>query len=141
MRIIYQNDKGEVSVIIPAPDCRYSMEELSKKCVPEGKNYKIIEDSDLPKDRFFRNAWEYDDEEGITVSFTKAQELTKERLRAERLPLLQEQDYLFLIALEKGEDTKQIVEEKQRLRDITSKVELCKTLEELKTLNCKGIVK
>jgi cysteine sulfinate desulfinase/cysteine desulfurase-like protein len=56
---------------------------------------------------------------GITIDFTKATEITKERLRQERKPLLEAQDVLFQRALESGTDTKSIVAEKQRLRDIT----------------------
>ena len=67
---------------------------------------------------------------------TKAKEITKERLRAERKPLLEEQDILFMKAQEAGSDTTTIVAEKQRLRDITNSVDSCTTTDELKTLNC-----
>jgi cysteine sulfinate desulfinase/cysteine desulfurase-like protein len=56
---------------------------------------------------------------GITIDFGKAVEITQNRLRAERKPLLEAQDVLFQRALEQGTDTKAIVAEKQRLRDIT----------------------
>lgn len=68
----------------------------------------------------------------ITVNFTKAQAITKDRLRAERTPLLQEQDVAFQRALESGADTTDIVAEKQRLRDITKLVDEATTVEELK---------
>jgi hypothetical protein len=51
-RIIYQNETGGVAVIIPAESV-----ELALKDVPEGVDYEIIEESSLPADRFFRNAW------------------------------------------------------------------------------------
>ena len=70
---------------------------------------------------------------GITINFTKATEITKERLRAERKPLMDAQDVLFQRALESGADTKAIVAEKQRLRDIT-KISVT-TLDELKELS------
>ena len=69
---------------------------------------------------------------GITVNITKAKEITKDRLRAERKPLLEEQDILFMKAQESGEDTTAIVAEKQRLRDITNQVDSMTTVEELK---------
>lgn len=72
----------------------------------------------------------------ITVNFTKAQELTKDRLRAERQPLLEEQDVAFQRALETNADTTAIVAEKQRLRDITLLPDACTTLDELKALSC-----
>ena len=57
---------------------------------------------------------------GINIDFGKAVEITQDRLRAERKPLLEAQDVLFQRALESGTDTKAIVAEKQRLRDITN---------------------
>lgn len=58
-RIIYPNDNGGVSIIIPAPECGLTIEEIAVKDVPEGKPYKIVDVSDIPSDRTFRNAWEY----------------------------------------------------------------------------------
>ena len=55
----------------------------------------------------------------IAVSLTKAKNITKDRLRVERKPLLEAQDVLFMKAQEAGSDTSAIVTEKQRLRDIT----------------------
>lgn len=59
-RIIYTNDDGGVSVIIPSPNClkEHSIEEIAAKDVPAGKPYKIISVEDIPTDRTFRNAWE-----------------------------------------------------------------------------------
>ena len=69
---------------------------------------------------------------GITVNIDKAKVITKDRLRAEREPLLEEQDVLFQRVLESGADTTAIVAEKQRLRDITNQVDSMTTVEELK---------
>ena len=69
---------------------------------------------------------------GINIDFTKATEITKERLRQERKPLLEAQDVLYMRATELGSDTSAIVAEKQRLRDIT-KISVT-TLDELKAL-------
>jgi len=73
------------------------------------------------------------DDSVITINFDKAVEITQSRLRAERKPLLEAQDVLFQRALESGADTKTIVAEKQRLRDIT-KISVT-TLDELKGLS------
>ena len=72
----------------------------------------------------------------ITINLDKAKEITKERLRQERKPLLEEQDIQFMQAQETGNDTTAIVAEKQRLRDITNQVDSCTTTDELKALNC-----
>jgi hypothetical protein len=70
----------------------------------------------------------------ITINFDKAKEITKERLRAERTPLLEAQDVAFQRALEEGADTTAIVAEKQRLRDITNLADQATTLDQLKAL-------
>ena len=56
-RIIYPTDNG-VAIIVPA-DCGLTIEEIADKDVPEGKPYKIVDVADIPTDRTFRNAWEY----------------------------------------------------------------------------------
>lgn len=58
-RIIYPTDDGGVAVIVPAPECGLTIEEIAAKDVPAGKPFKIVEDSEIPADRTFRNAWEY----------------------------------------------------------------------------------
>jgi hypothetical protein len=69
----------------------------------------------------------------IIVNIDKAKDITKDRLRAERKPLLEAQDVAFQRALEDGSDTADIVTEKQRLRDITDQVDTMTTVDELKT--------
>jgi hypothetical protein len=59
-RIIFPNDEGGVSVIVPAPDCGLSIEEIARKDVPVGKPYQIIGVSEVPSDRTFRGAWIYE---------------------------------------------------------------------------------
>jgi hypothetical protein len=71
---------------------------------------------------------------GITIDFTKAQSITKDRLRQERAPLMLAQDVAFQRALESGTDTTAIVAEKQRLRDVTKMADTATTLDELKAL-------
>lgn len=132
MKIIYPNDTGGVSIIVPSLHWKGTMEELAQKDAPKGKPYKIVEDSEIPSDRAFRDAWE--NYEAITVSLVKAKEITKERLRRERKPLLEEQDILFMRAVETSQDKSAIVIEKQRLRDITALVDDATTLDELKGL-------
>ena len=68
----------------------------------------------------------------MQVNFSKAQDITKDRLRADRKPLLEAQDILYMRAQEAGSDTSAIVTEKQRLRDITEQVDSMSTLDELK---------
>ena len=61
-RIIYKNDDGSISIIIPA-DCGLTVEQIAQKDVPTGLNYKIVDVSEVPSDREFRDAWTIDDAE------------------------------------------------------------------------------
>ena len=56
-RIIYPTDEGGVAVIVPAVSV-----ELAMKDIPEGKPYQIVDVSEIPSDRTFRDAWEYSDD-------------------------------------------------------------------------------
>lgn len=56
-RIIYPQETG-IAIITPSGDL--SLEETALKDVPSGVKYKIIDASDLPQERDFRGAWEYD---------------------------------------------------------------------------------
>ena len=70
----------------------------------------------------------------MQINFSKAQDITKERLRVDRKPLLEAQDVAYMRAQEAGDDTTAIVAEKQRLRDITDQVDTATTLDELSAL-------
>ena len=58
-RIIYQTDDGGVAIIVPAAECNLTIEQIAAKDVPAGKPYQIVDVTDVPTDRTFRNAWEY----------------------------------------------------------------------------------
>jgi hypothetical protein len=55
-RIVYQNDEGGISILVPA-DCGLTIEEIAAKDVPAGKAYNIVDVSEIPTDRTFRDAW------------------------------------------------------------------------------------
>jgi hypothetical protein len=56
-RIIYPTPDGGVAIVIPTGEL--SIEEVAKKDVPEGVPYSIVDASEIPEDRTFRDAWEY----------------------------------------------------------------------------------
>jgi hypothetical protein len=58
-RVIYPTPEGGVAIIVPAPECELSIEQIAAKDVPAGVEYKIIDTADMPTDRTFRGAWEY----------------------------------------------------------------------------------
>tara|TARA_R110001606_G_scaffold394189_1_gene564852 strand:+ start:429 stop:653 length:225 start_codon:yes stop_codon:yes gene_type:complete len=64
-RIIYKNTDNTVSVVIPSDEALSFMtiEQIAKKDVPTGYKYKIVDVSEIPSDREFRNAWTIDEAE------------------------------------------------------------------------------
>jgi hypothetical protein len=62
-RIIYPTPDGGVAIIIPAPDCGLTIEQIAQKDVPAGVEYQIVDVADIPEDRTFRAAWEFSVEE------------------------------------------------------------------------------
>jgi len=129
--IAFTNELGGVSICVPTGEL--SIQEVKAKDTP--LNSIIMDASELPEaDNDFFNSWELVDGV-VSVNIEKAKLQTKDRLRAERAPLLSAQDVAFQRALEEGKDTAAIVVEKQRLRDITNLVDGCKTTEELRGLS------
>ena len=56
-RIIYPTDDGGVAVVIPSGEA--PIEQVIASAVPSGKPYKVVDASDIPTDRTFRDAWEF----------------------------------------------------------------------------------
>ena len=129
--IIHATENGNVAVTVPTGEI--SIEAVLAKDCPKGA--LIVEDNTLPQGvgvSFF-DAWELADGV-VTVSLTKATEITKKRLRSEREPLLAAQDVAFQRALETGADTSAIVAEKARLRDVTTLADAQTSLEGLRAI-------
>ena len=60
-RIVYTNDDGTIAIIIPTAEWleTHTIEELAEKDVPDGLEYHIVNVSEIPTDRTFRDAWEW----------------------------------------------------------------------------------
>jgi hypothetical protein len=130
--IIFTNDNGGVATCTPTGEI--SIEAVMEKDVPQGRGARIVNAEDLPNEhQDFYDAWEMN-ATSVTVNLTKAKDITKDRLRSERAPLLQALDVQFQRALESSGDTTAIIAEKQRLRDITQLADQATTLEELKAI-------
>jgi len=61
LRVIFPNDEGGVSILVPSPNCSLSFEEIIAKDIPAGKPYQVVDSSELPADRTYRNAWTYEE--------------------------------------------------------------------------------
>jgi hypothetical protein len=62
-RIIYKNNEGGVSVIIPTQEAidAHGIEAIAIKDVPSGRKFKLIDAADIPSDRSERDAWTVDE--------------------------------------------------------------------------------
>jgi hypothetical protein len=60
--IVYQIEDNGVAIVTPTEDALnlLGINEIARKDVPSGVPYRIIDSSDIPEDRVFRNAWEID---------------------------------------------------------------------------------
>lgn len=103
------------------------------KDIPEGAEYKIVEDTELPKDRVFRNAWNYDLKEDIP----KSKEIWKDKLRVDREPLFFANDLKIRDANIEGNvsELSDAIKERDRLRDITLLVDDCKSILAIKKVS------
>ena len=109
-RIIYQNQEGGVSVIIPTESV-----ELALKDVPEGVAYEIVEDDAIPADRFFRNAWIMGDC-CIDVDLDQCREIGHDRRRAARADEFAPHDEVIAKQIP-GADAAAAEEARQEIRD------------------------
>jgi hypothetical protein len=80
-RIIYTNEYGGVTVLIPTGEL--SIEEVALKDVPQGTHYEIVDVAEIPNDRFFRGAWVMGDC-CIDVDLDKAKDIGHDMRRAQR---------------------------------------------------------
>ena len=141
-KIIFTRSDGGISVVHPVRNTLgetlttdADIEQRAWDKLPDDAiNPQYVDESVIPTDRTFRNAWTVE-AGNVIVDIGKAKSLTKNRLRAERKPLLEAQDVMFQRALETGASTAAIVSEKQRLRDITKQLDALTSLDELKALS------
>lgn len=141
---------GNLCVVNPAPKANIEknlgpltekeyVDHVISRSIPQGVSYKFIEDTDIPSSREFRDAW-VDVLEGsqIDICCEKAKAIKLVQMRSLRNKKLEETDKLFIEKLSKGEDTNNLVLEKQRLRDITNDL---KSLDVTGKVNDESILK
>jgi hypothetical protein len=89
-RILYTNPEGGVSVIVPAPDAQLEGEtegdfiaRVAAGAVPEGVPFSIVDGSEVPSDRTFRNAWRKSGA-AVTHDMPAAKAIAHDKRRAAR---------------------------------------------------------
>jgi hypothetical protein len=137
-RIIYTRPDGGVSIVTPSGEI--SIEDVIKKDVPnDAINIQIVDASEVPSDRTFRNAWK---QQGalVEVDMAKARVIHLDKLREQRKPILAALDIEWMMAVAKSDtETARAIEGKrQALRDmptdIDAQLKQAATPEELKSV-------
>ena len=107
--------------INPATDKPFTVQEVADKDVPDGVSYSIVEDSTVPTDLSFRDAWVGvgigTTGATITEDITKAKEIHKKNIRLARASKFIDLDIEYQRATETSADTSAIIAKKQALRD------------------------
>ena len=129
-RIIYHNETGGVSIIIPTESV-----ELALKDVPEGVPYEIVDEADIPSDRYFRNAWKMGDC-CVEHDLDKCKEIGHDRRRQQRAEEFAPYDEVIAKQIP-GADATAAEETRQQIRDkyalIQDVIEGASTPDEIKT--------
>ena len=112
-KVIFTNSDGTVSIMTPIEG---TAEECAKRDLPDGTSYEVVDDSVVPTDRSFRNAWKQNGKT-IETDMAKAREIHKTNIRTARALKFAELDVEFQRALETSADTSTIIAKKQTLRD------------------------
>ena len=118
-RIIYQNAEGGVSII--APTGEIPIEDVIAKDVPAGVEYSVVDEANIPSDRYFRKAWKVGNDD-VVIDIELAKDIQRDKWREARAPKLAALDVEYIRAMEQEDPVRQseIASKKQALRDVTS---------------------
>lgn len=133
-KIVVKREDGGVSIITPLEGVTEDLILRDILAVPGYVSHREIEDSAIPGDRYFRNAWTDDlPTTTVDIDIEKAKAIKKDIFRSMRANKFPPLDVAFMKAVESGDDTlkSQIAAKKQELRDVTT-LALSDNIEELK---------
>lgn len=132
-RIIYPTPEGGVAVIIPTGEL--PLEEVAAKDVPEGVPYQIVDEADIPSDRYFRNAWVMGDC-CVEHDLDKCKEIGHDIRRQQRAEEFAPYDDIIAKQIP-GADAAEAEAKRQEIRDryavIQDAIEGASTPDEIKT--------
>lgn len=89
-RIIYTRPDGGVSVVVPSPNFKGTMDELQAKLESRGDlvaadTPEVVDEVEVPSDRTFRDAWKRGEQgKKLGVDMVKAKDVSHNRRRAKR---------------------------------------------------------
>lgn len=144
-RIIYTPEgRATAAVVYPILSAKLEyetedefVERIMAKDVPAGTNATIVDESDIPSDNTFRDAWRCADGK-VVHDMTHAREIHRDRIREARAPLLAALDIDYQRADERndGAEKARIVARKNKLRDAPAHpgIDTAATIDELKAV-------
>lgn len=121
-RVIYQNEDGGVSVVVPAPKSGLTLEQIIERAVPQDAAYQIIDVADLPVDRVFRNAWRVG-QGRVDTDLPAAKDIVHEKRRAKREEELAPLDDIIAKQIP-GYDLTEVEAQRQAIRDENAALQL-----------------
>lgn len=145
MKYLIKHKDGSIGVMTTVNDSIDPLNEFAKLTIENREkieSHRPMDESEMPMDRYFRNAWVHKDDK-IHVDLDKSLSIHQNVLRELRKPKLDELDGQYMRALENGDESiqKEIVAKKVELRNITVHPELlmAKTPEEIKNFRPKAL--
>lgn len=132
-RIVYANETGGVTVLIPALASGLSLAQIAAKDVPPGRPHHILHVSDIPADRTFRNAWVLRNNR-IEHNMDTARAIAHDRRRAARAAEFAPLDIEVMIPAKAAaaEAKRQLIRDKYDRAQ--AQIDACVTLEDLKRI-------
>jgi hypothetical protein len=137
-KILFRESNGSISLMSINPNITV---EDAIKDLPSNVEYRIFDQIDLPKDEYmgaFFDALIVDfNNRVIDFNLDKAKEITKTRLRKERMPFFEKNDIVLRDAIIEQDQEKldQAIAERNRLRQITDLANSANNLDELINLH------
>jgi len=138
-KVLYLQQNGRVAVVCSAGSIQQAID-----AVPVGLSHLVVNNEDLPSKEDlldFFDALTADfgnlEKPNVRIDLDTAKELTKERLRRERINLFDKNDITLRDAMLAGDKTKiaEAISERDRLRNVTSLVDGIRTLDGLRKLH------
>jgi len=137
-RIIYSTPDGGVAVVIPSGEL--PIEQVLAKDVPNGATGEIVEVTDIPADRTFRNAWEKSGQ-SVVPNLEKSKAIAHDKRRAARAAEFAPHDEVISKQIP-GASAEQAEAARQNIRDkyeiMQAQMDAANTVEELKALLPQG---
>jgi len=138
-RIIYTNTQDIMVVLIPSPNWTGTMDELATKDVKNAVDvYEIVDTTEVPSDRTFRNAWKRGEQgKKVGIDMAKGKEITHARRRTKRDEEMGPHDKIIMKQIP-GQNTNQAEAARAQLRikyaSIQDDIDNATTPEALKTI-------